>query len=437
MSPVARPLTSRDRRGDLVLAGVLLIGGILSTALSSISEIYGDEQGSIAWALVYVAIVTLPLAFRRKWPALIAILVSVAYFVAVTFRLPELYVGNIAVFIALYTVGAWMGNRRTAMIVRVAIIVGMFIWLVTNIYRQTVEYAAEADVATGAMSPYLAFTLLQVLLNMLYFGGAYYFGERAWNAAVQRSALEQRTADLEHERELTAAQAVALDRVRIARELHDVVAHHVSVMGVQAGAARVVLDTNPEQAKDMMQGVEGSAREAITELRHLLETLRTSADDSLHAPSTVTLDSIEDLIESSIAAGVPTTYTIVGDPTVVSPFIAVNLYRIAQESLTNARRHGGVGTTADVRVRYGEDTVELEVTNTGRMASASRTGLGQLGMRERALASGGTIESAPRERGGWRVRARVPVSTVAELHLDEAPATPTPTSSTPLTESAR
>lgn len=435
MSSVARPLTSRDRRGDLILAGVLLIGGILSTALSSISAIYGDEQGPVGWALVYVALISAPIAFRRRYPAAVAILVSIAYFVAVTFKLPELYVGNIAMFIALYTVGAWMANRRQARIVRIAIIIGMFVWLLTNIYRDAIAYAAEADVATGAMSPYLAFSLLQVLINVLYFGGAYYFGERAWNAALQRAALEQRTADLEHERELTAAQAVALDRVRIARELHDVVAHHVSVMGVQAGAARVVLDTNPEQAKDMMRGVEGSAREAITELRHLLETLRTSADDSLHAPSTVTLDSIKDLIESSIAAGVPTSYTIVGEPTVVSPFVAVNLYRIAQESLTNARRHGGVGTTADVRVRYSEDTVELEVTNTGRAVSALRPGLGQLGMRERALASGGTIESAPRERGGWRVRARVPLSTVADLHPHAAPERPAAT--TPLTEPAR
>src|SRR5690606_21579255 len=161
-----------------------------------------------------------------------------------------------------------------AALVRIGIIVAMFTWLIIVMYRDAIDYAEDAEVISGELSPYMAFMLLNVLLNVLYFGGAYFFGEREWAAAQQRLALELRTADLERVRELSAAQAVALDRVRIARELHDVVAHHVSVMGVQAGAARVVLDQNPAEARRMLAAVEASSREVIAELRQLLETLR-------------------------------------------------------------------------------------------------------------------------------------------------------------------
>ncbi|MBN6191786.1 sensor histidine kinase [Microbacterium sp. SSW1-47] len=411
--PFTRTPTERDRRGDLLLAGVLFVGAILSAALSSIAQVYGDEQAPLWTALLYAVVVSGPLAFRRRWPGTVAVVVSVAYFAAVTIRVPEIYVGNIAMFIGLYTVGAWMNDRRRALIVRVAIIVGMFVWLLLTMYRDAISEADKAEVVAGAMSPYVAFMLIQILLNGLYFGGAYYFGERSWAAAEQRSVLEQRTTELEREREVTAAQAVALDRVRIARELHDVVAHHVSVMGVQAGAARLVLAQDPARAAEILSGVEGSARDAIHELRQLLETLRTPGGETADGASTLGLDDIAELAEASTAAGLPTAYTVVGTPTAVPSVVAVNLYRIAQESLTNARRHAGPGATADVRVRYDDDGVEVEVVNTGRAIAQLRPGLGQLGMRERATASGGTLEVAPRPSGGLRVRARVPLAPVA------------------------
>lgn len=414
MSVPSRTLTPRQRQGDALLAAVVFVAGVISAALSAVSQIYGDEQAPLWQALVYLVFVAAPLAFRRVWPAQVAIVVSVAYFIAVTLRIPELYAGNVAVFIALYTVGAWMANRRAAMIVRIAITVGMFAWLLVTMYRDAIDSAREADVIAGAMSPYLAFMMLNLLINMLYFAGAYFFGEHAWTSAMQRQALEQRTADLEREREVTAAQAVALDRVRIARELHDVVAHHVSVMGVQAGAARMVFDQDAARSKEMLGGIEDSAREAISELRHLLETLRSSDSDTEDA-STVGLEDIADLVDASNAAGLPTRFTIVGHERPVPSVVQVNLYRIAQESLTNARRHAGDTATADVRLRYTDADVELEVANTGRRVLTPRPGMGQLGMRERALASGGTIESAPREQGGWRVRVRIPLAEPAEL----------------------
>ncbi|MHC9044821.1 sensor histidine kinase [Microbacterium saperdae] len=408
--PFTRTPTARERRNDLLLAAVLFAGAVISAGLSSIAQIYGDQQAPLWTALIYSVVVTAPLAFRRRWPGIVAVVTSTAYFVAVTVKVPELYVGNIAMFIGLYSVGAWMNDRRRAMIVRIAIIIGMFAWLLITMYYEAIKQADEADVVAGAFSPYIAFMMIQIMLNALYFGGAYYFGERAWASAAERTVLEQRTIELEREREVTAAQAVALDRVRIARELHDVVAHHVSVMGVQAGAARLVIERDPSESKRILTGIESSARDAISELRQLLETLRTPGGDTAEPASTLTLADIADLTASSTDAGLPTAYTVIGEPVRVPSVVAVNLYRIAQESLTNARRHAGVGATADVRVRYDDDGVEVEIVNTGRTVGQLRPGLGQLGMRERAIASGGTIEVSPRPHGGLRVRARVPLS---------------------------
>ncbi len=416
-------LTRTQQRGDLVLATVLFLGGLLSAVLSSVSGLYGDEQGSLAIAVVYVAVLAIPIAVRRRWPSVTAVVVSTAYFFAVTFRIPELYAGNIAMFIALYTVGAWEPSRRRATIVRVAIIVGMFAWLFVVMFQdatQPVDPSVEGAFSrAGAFSPFVAYQLLMIGVNALFFGGAYYFGDRSHQQMRERAALEERTAELESEREVTAAQAVALDRVRIARELHDVVAHHVSLMGVQAGVARSLLSRDPDAARDTLASIEGSARESLHELRQLLETLRSPDADASPdtAPTTHGLTSIRALVDEADAAGLPTTFTVVGEPGSDPPaLVQVNLYRIAQEALTNARRHAGPGATADVRLRFAAEAVELEVSNTGRSGS-STPGLGQRGMRERAAVSGGTIEIGPRSRGGWLVRVRVPLTPAQVSHV--------------------
>jgi signal transduction histidine kinase len=409
-------LTPSQQRADLALAAVVCVGALLSAALSSVAGLYGEAQADMSLAVAYAFALAVPLAVRRRWPATVAIVVSAAYFLAVTLRVPELYAGNIAMFIALYTVGAWAHDRRRALIVRVAIIVGMALWLTVTMYQDATappsDLADEGFSRAGAFSPFVAYSLLTILINGLYFGGAYYFGERAHAQMRERRILEDRTAELEREREVTAAQAVALDRVRIARELHDVVAHHVSLMGVQAGAARAAMTKHPDQARELLAGVEGAARDALGELRQLLETLRTP--DAAEGPDAPTrgLSGLADLVADAEAAGLPTTFDVVGEPAPVPDLVQLNLYRIAQEALTNARRHAGAGATADVRLRYSAGAVELEVTNTGRVGP-SRPGLGQLGMRERAAASGGTLDAGPRARGGYLVRAHVPLEEAA------------------------
>ncbi|GAA1951182.1 sensor histidine kinase [Microbacterium aquimaris] len=408
----ARPVreaTRAEHRADLWLAAGLFVAAVLSVALNSVAGIFGADAPGVEWGLVYAFALTAPLAVRRRYPSLVAITVAVTFFLGMTARVPEVYVGNIAIFVSFYTVGAWLTDRRQATLVRVGIIVGMFVWLTVNTFRAALDPADDALSQAGLFSPFAAYMLIQFLVNAAFFGGAYYMGDRAFAAAEQRAALEERTRELEQEREVTAAQAVALDRVRIARELHDVVAHHVSAMGVQAGAARAVLDHDPVAARAALEGVEESARGALNELRHLLETLRTGDAEPVDG-STVTLAALDHLVAHSQDHGLPTSLTTVGEPRPLSTLIEVNLYRIAQEALTNVRRHAGPGATADVRVRYGPETVELEVANTGRTTLPPRPGLGIVGMRERAAAIGGDLTVAPRGRGGFLVRAEVPTS---------------------------
>ncbi len=404
--PLGPPLSRRERRVDLGVGALILVGTLVSTWLTAASR-GADPADALPAAAVYAVVLALALSMRRRWPATVAIVLTVAYFAAISLGIPEIYAGNIAVFMGFYTVGAYSTNRLRAHAVRVAIIAGMAAWFFVALVLGSEGVGTAPGLAAAAL------TVLMLLVNVLYFAGGYYFGERTYAQLRQRRALEERTAELEREREHSAAQAVALERVRIARELHDVVAHHVSLMGVQAGVARSVMDRDRDKARDVLCGVEESARTSLKELRQLLETLRTpgiESETSDTAPTTHGLSSIADLVAEAVSAGLPTTFRVVGEPTAdPPPLVQVNLYRIAQEALTNARRHAGPDATADVRLRFDPDAVELEVANTGRRGAAT-PGLGQLGMRERAAVSGGSIEIGPRARGGYLVRVRVPLT---------------------------
>jgi len=408
-----RLVTPVQQQRDLWLAIGLFVGAVVSAWLGQIAGFYGDETPAFGWALLYCAFLTLPIALRRRYPEIVLVVIALSFFVGVSSRIPEMYVANVSLFVSMYTVGAWVSDRRRAAIVRLLVIAAMFGWLLVTTFQAATAPDDDGLSRAGLFSPFAAWILIQFLINVAFFGGAYFFGERAWIEAQSRRVLEERTAELERERELTAAQAVALDRVRIARELHDVVAHHVSAMGVQAGAARAVLDRDPDAARSALTVVETSAREALADLRNLLDTLRTPDADA-PGGSTLRLSALPELVAHAEANGLPTALTVVGTPTEPSELVQVNLYRIAQEALTNARRHGGPGATAEVRVRYGADTIELEIASTGVVRGGGRPGLGLVGMRERAAASGGTLDVGPRPRGdGYLVRASVPAPTAA------------------------
>lgn len=404
--------TPRERRNDLIVALAFFVGALLSSVLYRVAGIF-DEPAPGWAALPYALGVAIPLIWRKRHPSIVAVVIAATFLTGGSVRMPEALVGNIALFLAFYSVGAWETSRTRAHVVRIAITIAMIVWLFVAIYLGTVRSFSDDETTGGPFSPFVAFTLIQVITNLLYFGGAYYYGERAWASALERQALAARTAELELERERLAEQAVALDRVRIARELHDSVAHHVSVMGVQAGAARSALDADPDAAREALLHVEATARSAIDELHGILVTLRDA--DAVPAEttpgSTVGVAALPGLVQASIDAGLPTDLEIVGDPRPLPPTLSLNLYRIAQEALTNARKHAGPDAVAEVRVRYLPDAVELEVANTG-VARGRRAigGLGQLGMRERVATSGGSLEVGPRSRGGYLVRARLPVA---------------------------
>ena len=415
--PIARPgalawtrpaPTRRDRLVDLASAIGLYVAAILSQQLYRIAGVY-DEPADAALTFALLALAALPLALRRSHPVVAGALVSVGFIAAGSLQVPELLIVNITLFMAIYSIGAWVSRRTVALLARSVIVVVMAVWLVVALFQSATDLERIKGLSSaGALSPLVAFMLIQVLINLLYFAGAWWFGDRAFASAHARWLLEERTRELEVERERTAAQAVALDRVRIARELHDAVAHHVSVIGIQAGAARTVLTTDPGAAADALRTIEETSRETIRELHDMLTTLR---DDDDPADTARGLERVPELVAASVEAGVPTSYQVIGEPLPVPSVASVNLYRIAQEALTNVRKHGGPEATADVRVRYGTDRVELEVSNTGGRAVARVPGgLGQLGMRERVAVSGGTLEVGPRSRGGYLVRARIPLA---------------------------
>ncbi|WEO77178.1 sensor histidine kinase [Cryobacterium sp. SO2] len=424
-------------RVDAWVALGLAGGTALSLTLTRSAGIMDDSPWWLA--ALWVALIALPLAARRRFPEIVALLVSIVFGVFGSIGVTDALFSSICLYVAIYSVGAWSHNRILARWSRLGIITGMFIWLFWTLIDHANQATSIPELSReGFFSPYAAYGLLQVLLNLVYFWAAYHFGDAAWHAARRSAALEARTLELAAERERTASQAVTLERVRIARELHDVVAHHVSLMGVQAGAARRILDRDPAAAARAISVIEESARTAVDELHTMLGALRADdvdcdgAQPAHQSTSTRGVDQLAELAQENADAGLSVRMQVIGDPRPVPGTIGLSLYRIAQEALTNTRKHAGAGATAELRLRYETDAIELEVTDTGRgshppaaptsgePAPGAAGGLGQRGMRERVAAVGGTLELANRPRGGYLVRARVPLAGASPAPAAEA-----------------
>ncbi|QYH36336.1 sensor histidine kinase [Salinibacterium sp. M195] len=401
-------------RWDVVLAVGLFAGTLLSTVLTRIAGLV-DEVADPVITLLWATAITVPLIFRRRQPLLVAIIISVVFIVGATLHVPEVTFSNIALFIAIYSLGVWESRRRVATMARTTIIVVMFVWLSIALFQITTDPDALSGLSrAGAFSPLLAYLLIQFVTNVLYFGAAYYFGERAHVSRLERTALRQRSVELVRERELIAAQAVTIERLRIARELHDVVAHHVSIMGVQAAAARTLISRDPDAASESLKAVETGSRQAIDEMHRLLVALREpdARETDSAAASTLGVHNLHELVAESQAAGLPTRFEEIGDRRAITASTSIALYRIAQEALTNARKHAGPTGTADVRLRWSHESVEIEIGNSGRAPNKRpTTGLGLIGMNERVNAVGGALELRARSRGGYLVRAELPLRT--------------------------
>ncbi|MFF1904943.1 sensor histidine kinase [Kitasatospora sp. NPDC058218] len=243
---------------------------------------------------------------------------------------------------------------------------------------------------------------------------------------LHRTAIEERGWLLERERESATRTAVDAERARIAAELHDIVSHNVSLMVVQAGAAREVLATMPAEAAAAMSAVETAGRTTMTELRHLLGLLAPAqnGDDEpydVDLSPQPSLSRLSPLIDRIAFAGLPVEMRVSGEPRPLPTGVDVTAYRIIQEALTNALKHGD-GAKAEVTVRYADNHLRVEVLNSGpsvlsggrpatepARGKADGTGRGLLGLRERVAVYGGDLDARRRLGGGYRVRARIPL----------------------------
>jgi signal transduction histidine kinase len=267
----------------------------------------------------------------------------------------------------------------------------------------------------GAMVVLMALSIGEDVVGDVVFIGGILFA--VWGAAtVVRSrqelaaALAARTVELEHEREDKARLAVAEERARIARELHDVVAHNLSIMVVQAGAERRALRDERPETSEVLATIEATGRAAMAEMRRLLGMLRRSDDELALAPQP-SLRHLAELVAQVREAGMPVDLRIEGEPRPIAPGIDLSAYRIVQEALTNALKHAGPAH-ARVTVRYGDKALDIEIADDGAGSSdaAPADGHGLVGMRERVALFGGDLATGQRRDGGYAVRARLPLA---------------------------
>ncbi|MGC0272961.1 sensor histidine kinase [Pseudactinotalea sp. Z1739] len=246
---------------------------------------------------------------------------------------------------------------------------------------------------------------------LFYFGGAWLLGRAVRRRDERNRTLRELSLRLEREREQEARLAAAEERTRIARELHDVVAHGVGVMVVQAEAAEEILTTRPDLAEKALAQIQTSGREALTELRHLLGVLRQEADGPTTGPQPSMAD-LPALVAQVTDTGLDVTLTVRGEERPVGAGVELSAYRIVQEALTNTRRHARA-TQAKVDIRYGPDQLELLVTDNGTATTGDGElgshGHGVVGMRERVASYGGSFEAGPIAEG-FSVRAVLPTS---------------------------
>jgi signal transduction histidine kinase len=341
---------------------------------------------------------TLPIAVRRRNPMRVLIVTGTA----ITLYSMLGYLGAngagdsngaYGVVVAFYTVAANEPRRRAIVAAAITAVCVL------------VSFAAYAafDSITGWTA--------NLSVTYLSFGLAWLIGDNLRVRRAYTRQLEARAAELEIDREEKAAQAVTEERARIARELHDVVAHYVSVMVVQAAGARRIADKDPVAARGALEAVESAGRTALTEMRRMLEVLRT--DDPGLGPQPG-LGEIDRLIQNVRDAGLPVDYSVEGEACCLPAGMDLAAYRIVQEALTNSVKHGGKAT-ARVSIRYTEETLEIEVVDDGRGAAAPLLsiaeggGHGLIGMKERVGLFGGELQTGPVLTGGYRVYARLPI----------------------------
>lgn len=388
-APPPRP-TRRGQAFDVALALFLAFTG------GRYATIAGGPHGTApSWLLLVVPLVPLPLVLRRRYPLAVLWTVLPAALLVRHQSQDIAYSAGVAVVVAAYSAAAY-GRRPRALLLGLP-----------------AATAALVVLFSAAKLPHFPNGVIAVLLLVPVFAVAYEL--RMWRRRVEEG--RERLSALEREQLAALQRAVELERARIARELHDVVTHNVSMMTIQAGAARKILDTAPERAREAMLAVESGGRAAMTELRHVmgLLTIDSESADNPAAGAGLSpqpgLGRLETLVHGVRQAGLPVELTVRGERRAVPPGVELAAYRVVQEALTNTVKHAG-GAHAAVTVEYAPDRLLVEVTDTGGRptgAAATGNGRGLLGLRERLAVYGGTLHTDPRPRGGYRVKALIPL----------------------------
>jgi signal transduction histidine kinase len=371
---------------DAVLLPVLAAVGVVE-ALSDDKLTTAGHVVGVVCSLITVAI----LAFRRRAPELtfVAVFAVCAVWLVGAYGWRQgPFAGFLDLVIATYALGFYGRGRRAIYVFAAVMAVGVG----PDIYGLARGLSQAGD----------------VLPSYIWLVTAFVAGVTLQRRELLATLLSERAYRAERERELRAREAVADERARIARELHDVVAHDVSVMVVQAQGADRILEGAQPEVRQALAAIEATGREAIDEMRRLLGILRRSDDELTLAPQP-SLSELDALVAGVREAGLPVELEVVGDPTALPPGVDLSAYRIVQEALTNALKHAGPAH-ARVVVRYGADAVELEVSDDGPGGvDAHGTGHGLVGMRERVALYGGDLEAGSRNEGGWALRARLPL----------------------------
>jgi signal transduction histidine kinase len=428
---------ARAYRHDLALGGLLVLAALVGTELARSIGYFEDDRAPVWLLYLLSAAGAAPLAWRRRYP-LIVLAVVYTHFLVVGAAMPLIAILaplQIVYFIALFTAVAWARDRRAMLIVVGAAVLVMFGWIVWQFavgagVQGVVEQMGMAEERPGLVSPVIAMVAYTWLVNEAYFFGAILAGQLMWHGARRREQLADQAGTIERQAAELQRQAVVSERLRIARELHDVVAHHVSVIGIQAAAARRLLTAeggDPAVAGGPLATIEAESREAVTQMRGLVGTLR-AVDEEADAPAGRAPEpGLADIPAlAGIDGGLDVEIRLVEEPAGVSADVpgplGLSLYRTAQEALSNVRRHStahraSVVVRVDRRPPPGGATqqfrhgyAEVEVLDAGRAPPGAGGGRGGLlGLRERVATHGGVAEVGPRATGGYRVRVRLPL----------------------------
>ena len=323
------------------------------------------------------------LAFRRRFPLTVLAATS-ALTVAQGLLGPEFPPTVIALLIAVYTVAAYSERRR-------------------------LPAAAAVFVLLNAVGAIGADGFGEIMARLVFVAAivtaAYALGVTVRTRRAYLASLHDRAVRAERERDQESQIAAARERARIAREMHDIVAHSLSVMIALADGAAFAARGNAEQAEAAARHVSATGRQALDEMHRLLNVLRSNGDDSPLAPQPGVAQ-IDELVNQVRVAGLPTAWTVTGERFPLAPTIELAIFRVAQEALTNILKHAVTPTSARLRLAYSDPQVTLEVLDDGARVHTASTGHGLSGMRERAVLFGGDVEAGPRGSGGWRVLAR-------------------------------